>query len=148
MCKELEEAGLNVPEYHTNAFMLQTVIYNSSKKVAIDAKKVTIEGKKVAIEEKKVAIENQKVTKEVFESLLRDAKYSEPTAQNLLNIYDEIETNQIFGASEVSRILELSYSGARKVLDKLIAMNILVAVKGKGKGKYRFLNSDELNGRL
>ena len=38
----------------------------------------------------------------------------------------------------------LSYSGARKVLGKLIDMNVLVAVKGKGKGKYRFLNSDEI----
>lgn len=138
MCKELEAAGLNAPEYHTNAFMLQTVIYNSNKLVAIDAKKVTIE-------EKKVAIESQKVTKEVFESLLRDVKYSEPTAHNLLKIYDEIETNQVFGASEAARILELSYSGARKVLGKLIDMNVLVAVKGKGKGKYRFLNSDEIN---
>lgn len=84
----IEAAGLNVPEYHTNAFMLQVVIYNSSKKVAIDAKKVTIE-------EKKVAIENQKVTKEVFELLLRNVKYSEPIAKNLLNIYDEIEINQV-----------------------------------------------------
>lgn len=81
---------------------------------------------------------NQKV------ALLREIKYSGSTAQNLLNIYDEIETNQVFGASEVARILELSYSGARKVLGKLIDMNVLVAVKGKGKGKYRFLNGDEI----
>ena len=93
---------------------------------------------------KKVTIENKKVTKETFESLLRTVKYSDPTTHNLLKIYDEIETNQVFGASEVARILELSYSGARKVLDKLIDMNVLVAVKGKGKGKYRFLNNDEI----
>ena len=130
MCRELEAVGLNVPEYHTNAFMLQTIIYNNGKKVAIDAEKV--------------AIENQKVTKEVFESLLRDAKYSGPTAHNLLKIYDEIETNQVFGASEVERILELSYSGARKALGKLIDMNVLAAVQGQGKSKYRFLNSDEI----
>lgn len=123
MCKELEAVGLNVPEYHTNAFMLQTIIYNNGKKVAI---------------------ENQKVTKEVFESLLRGAKYSGPTAHNLLKIYDEIETNQVFGASEVERILELSYSGARKVLGKLIDMNVLAAVKEQGKSKYRFLNSGEI----
>lgn len=137
MCTELEAVGLNVPEYHTNAFMLQTIIYNNSKKVAIDAEKVAIEGEKVAIED-------QKVAKEVFESLLRDAKYSGPTAHNLLKIYDEIETNQIFGASEVERILELSYSGARKALGKLIDMNVLAAVQGQGKSKYRFLNSDEI----
>lgn len=42
------------------------------------------------------------------------------------------------------RILEFSYSGARKVLGKLIDMNVLIAVRGKGKGKYKFLNGNEL----
>ncbi|MFR3151235.1 MAG: ATP-binding protein [Coprococcus sp.] len=28
MCNELEQVGLNDPVYHTNAFMLQAVIYN------------------------------------------------------------------------------------------------------------------------
>ena len=28
MCNELEQVGLNNPVYHTNAFMLQAVIYN------------------------------------------------------------------------------------------------------------------------
>lgn len=27
-CNELEQVGLNNPVYHTNAFMLQAVIYN------------------------------------------------------------------------------------------------------------------------
>ena len=29
MCNELEQVGLKDPVYHTNAFMLQVVIYNS-----------------------------------------------------------------------------------------------------------------------
>ena len=29
MCNELEQVGLKDPVYHTNAFMLQAVIYNS-----------------------------------------------------------------------------------------------------------------------
>ncbi len=30
MCNELEQVGLKAPVYHTNAFMLQAVIYNSN----------------------------------------------------------------------------------------------------------------------
>ena len=30
MCNELEQVGLKDPVYHTNAFMLQAVIYNSN----------------------------------------------------------------------------------------------------------------------
>ena len=40
----------------------------------------------------------------------------------------------------MARILELSYAGARKVLAKLIEQDVLIAVKGK----YRFLNNDEI----
>lgn len=90
-------------------FMLETVIYNNSEKVAIGS---------------------EKVTKDIFEILLDEKNYNGPTARNLINIYDEIETNQVFGASEVAVILDLSYSGARKVLGKLIDMDILIAVKG------------------
>ena len=35
MCNELEQVGLNNPVYHTNAFMLQAVIYNLKVGVTI-----------------------------------------------------------------------------------------------------------------
>lgn len=44
MCNELEQVGLKAPAYYTNAFMLQTVIYNSNaEKVAYSSKKLVIE---------------------------------------------------------------------------------------------------------
>ena len=72
--------------------------------------------------------------------------YIDPTRQNLLNVYNEIGTNQIFGASEVAEIFDFSYAGARRVMAKLIEMDVLMVVKGKGKGKgkYRFLSESEL----
>lgn len=136
MCKELENVGLKNPVYYINAFMLQAIIYN-------DASSVAIGEKKVAIDREKVAISEQKITKEYFESLLLERNYSKITRQNLFKIYEQIETNQIFGTSEVAKILGFSSAGARKVLTKLIAAKALITVKGKGKGKYRFLNHKE-----
>ncbi|MDE6969878.1 MAG: hypothetical protein K2P69_08970, partial [Eubacterium sp.] len=34
MCLEMETKGLRGPEYHTNAFLLQTVVYNAACKKA------------------------------------------------------------------------------------------------------------------
>lgn len=129
MCMELGMAGLKEPEYRTNAFMLQSIIYNK--------RNVAIEGKNVAIEDKKIA-------RDIFVSLLEKSNYSEPTRQNLLNVYDEIEANRIFGTAEVAEILGFSYAGARRVMTRLADMKVLTAIKGKGKGKYRFLSDSEI----
>lgn len=40
MCNELEQVGLKDPVYHTNAFMLQAVIYNSKVGKTIVEKKL------------------------------------------------------------------------------------------------------------
>lgn len=99
MCNELEQVGLKDPVYHTNAFMLQAVIYNlkvgktivektadSFKKLAVAVNKSLIDYQKPAIGEEKSAIEQQ--------------KYNEPSKANILKVYDEIEKNQIFGTKE------------------------------------------------
>ena len=81
MCNELEQVGLKDPVYHTNAFMLQVVIYNSKvkktfgkktadslKKLAVAVNKSLIDYQKPAIGEEKSAIDDQKsaVDKYVF----------------------------------------------------------------------------------
>lgn len=81
MCNELEQVGLKDPVYHTNAFMLQVVIYNSKvgktivektadslKKLAVAVNKSLIDYQKPAIGEEKSAIDDKKsaVDKYVF----------------------------------------------------------------------------------
>lgn len=117
MCNELEQAGLKAPAYYTNAFMLQTVIYNS------DARKAIVE---------KSAIE-------IIKSAIEQKKYNEPSRMNILKVYEQIEKNQIFGSKEIEEILRCSSSTARAVLSKLKEMEIVTEVKGNGKGKYVFI---------
>ena len=70
MCNELEQVGLKDPVYHTNAFMLQAVIYNSKvgktivektadslKKLAVAVNKSLIDYQKPAIGEEKSAVD-------------------------------------------------------------------------------------------
>ena len=134
--------GLKDPVYHTNAFMLQAVIYNSKvgktivektadsfKKLAVAVNKSSIDYQKPAIGEEKSAIDNKK-------SAVEQQKYNEPSKANILKVYDEIEKNQIFGTKE---ILDCSPSTARAVMTKLRDMKVVKAVNGKGKGKYVFI---------
>ena len=130
--------GLKDPVYHTNAFMLQAVIYNSKvgktivektadsfKKLAVAVNKSLIDYQKPAIGEEKSAIEQQ--------------KYNEPSKANILKVYDEIEKNQIFGTKEIKEILDCSPSTARAVMTKLRDMKVVKVGNGKGKGKYVFI---------
>ena len=152
MCNELEQVGLKDPVYHTNAFMLQAVIYNSKvgktivektvdslKELAVAVNKSLIDYPKPAIEEEKSAIYDKTSAVDMIKSAIEQQKYNEPSKVNILKVYDEIEKNQIFGTREIAEILDCSPSTARAVMSKLRDMKIVTAVKGKGKGKYVFI---------
>ena len=130
--------GLKDPVYHTNAFMLQAVIYNSKvgktivEKTADSFKKLAVAVNKSSIDYQKPAIDNKK-------SAVEQQKYNEPSKANILKVYDEIEKNQIFGTKEIKEILDCSPSTVRAVMTKLRDMKVVKVVNGKGKGKYVFI---------
>lgn len=145
MCNELEQVGLKAPVYHTNAFMLQAIIYNSNIGKAIvdktvdSLKKLAIAVNKSLIDSQKSAIDNEKSAIDIIKSAIEQQKYNEPSKANILKVYDGIEKNQIFGTKEIKEILACSPSTARAVMTKLRDMKVVKVVNGKGKGKYVFI---------
>ena len=149
MCLEMETKGLRGPEYHTNAFLLQTVVYNAaSKKSQVMVEKLAIGTEKPAIQHKKPAFGNKKLAIEILESAIRRQNYNEPSLKNIITIYNAIETDQIFGAPEVKDILKCSVSASKEIMKKLRDIGAIQNVKGKGKGKYRFVNIEEMKGQV
>ena len=160
MFNELEQVGLKDPVYHTNAFMLQAVIYNlkvgetiveknaaSLEKVdvvvnksLIDSQKSAIGHEKSAIGHEKSAIGHETSAIDIIKSAIAQQKYNEPSKANILKVYDVIEKNQIFGTREIAEILDCSPSTARAVMTKLRDMEVVKAVNGKEKGKYVFID--------
>ncbi|RJW76474.1 hypothetical protein DW025_03025 [Coprococcus sp. AF38-1] len=160
MFNELEQVGLKDPVYHTNAFMLQAVIYNlkvgetiveknaaSLEKVdvvvnksLIDSQKSAIGHEKSAIGHEKSAIGHEKSAIDIKKSAIAQQKYNEPSKANILKVYYVIEKNQIFGTREIAEILDCSPSTARAVMTKLRDMEVVKAVNGKEKGKYVFID--------
>lgn len=142
MCKELEAAGQKNPEYYTNAFMLQTVIYNNinptNEKVnpTICEKNPTLQNKKPELDIIKPEIEKLKAA-------IANQKYFTHTKENLIKVYDSIETNQVFGAPEVKEILGCTITASKDIMKKLRDMGVVAEVKGKG--KYRFVYESEID---
>lgn len=123
MCNELEQVGLKAPVYHTNAFMLQAVIYNSKvgktivektadslKKLAVAVNKSLIDSQKPTIGEKKSAIDDKKSAVDRIKSAIEQQRYNATLKANIFKEYDEIEKNEYSEVSlnEVSRDLRLS----------------------------------------
>lgn len=146
MCNELENAGLRVPEYRCDAFILKTIIFNKNeKKAGSEAMNPTIHFENPAIESEKTGLQNEKLTIEVLNQAILKQKYIERTKENISAVYNEIDTNQIFGAPDVERILGCSTTTSKDIMKKLRDMKVVVEVKGNGKGKYRFVYESEIS---
>lgn len=156
MCNELETLGMKAPEYFINAFMLQTVIYNnvdSEQKRLMGTKtslvKSAIEVQNVLIGIQKSAIGEEKLTIDSIKLAINSQSYNEPTKNNIMQIYSEIDGNQVFGTAEIKKILNCSDSTARAIMAKMRDnMHIVIPVTGKGKGRYRFVYEAEISSTL
>ena len=114
------------------------------RKVSDSKENLAIEPQTLAIEGEKLAIHEQKLSIEVLNLAIGRKNYNDPTRNNIMLIYENIDTNEIFGSSDIAKILECSLPNARLIISKLRDVKMICEVKGYGKGKYRFLNQNEL----
>ena len=130
MMDEMQALGLPEPVFYRNNFMLQTIVKNGERneKMPIEAQKVPIDPPKVPIDPPKVPIEK----------LIDEKSISEIMKRSIVDFYNGIEPNRIFGRKEVSEILGYSDRNAGKIIAFMKTLDIIEPVKGKGKGKYIF----------
>ena len=124
MCKELEAAGQKNP--------------------AIQDENPAIQDENPAIQGENPAIQDKKLDIGTIKELVAKQNYFIRTEQKLLEVYHSIDANQIFGAPEVKQILDCTSTVSKDIMKKLRDMDIVVEVKGMGKGKYRFVNKNEV----
>ncbi len=103
------------------------------KELYKDNQKPDIESKKADIEIKKADIDSHRI----YDSDIK--KFSQKTINHIQNIFSSIEIDSIFGRSDVQRITKLGASRASELLKDLVDAQIIEAVNGYGKGKYRFI---------
>ena len=84
---------------------------------------------KVDIESKKVDIDNKKVD-------IHSLKLTSPMKKNIDIMIQSFSNVEYFGRNEIIEALNISASGASKVISKLLDLQVIKPVLGYGKGKY------------
>ena len=97
----------------------------------IETEKPDIESEKPDIYEKKPGIGAAKP--DIM------AEFLPKTAGNIWKLREAFPEGEVFGRTEVMKVLGLKASGASELLMKLRKSGIVEAVSGQGKGKYRFI---------
>lgn len=117
--------GLPKPEYRQDAFILKAIVKNSgygSKNLGIGDKNLGIDGKNLGIAQLKSAI--------------LDAKLNASVRDKILQLVNEIQINQVFGAGDIVDVLKCAPATATNLIKRMKTLNIVEPVVGAGKGKY------------
>ena len=125
---ELEPKFISTP---TSFFVtLYNLNYNTPiEKVAFEKEKVAFGGPKVAFEEEKAA----------FEKVLCEMQANAPTKEKARTLFLHFGYDTAFSRADISKLFGLAPSSAGKVINKLKAASLIIAVEGQGKGKYKFM---------
>lgn len=122
-------------ELHNRNLHISRLLEN--EKVDIREQKVDIGTAKVDIGTAKVDIGAQKVD---IERVLSEKgkEFSVKTTVHVYRLFGKFGDGGIFGRSATMELLGLKSSSASKFLSNLLQADIIEAVSGQGKGKYRF----------
>lgn len=102
-------------------------------------KKANIEDGKVNIQERKVYNEYEKANIAVSEIYKEELiGISLKTVEHIQKIFDEFGTHNVFGRSDVQKIISLGNTRTSELLKISLEMKLIEAVSGYGKGKYKF----------
>ena len=170
MCRELEETGLNKPQYYVNAFMLTAIVYNNfmdldnvasntvfednkkfiAEKAPIDkknerlvAEKAPIDKKNERLVERKATFERNKWMIAKINDYYNKGNITAIIHDNLLRILTEFNNTDVIGRKEIREKLGYGDSKAARAIEKMLELRFLTTIPNVGKGKYRFKNENE-----
>ena len=117
------------PEFYSDSSQFSVILKNLNygkylEEVAIASRKVAIESKNVTIEE---AINRLEVNKN--------------TKAKVLRLFQEFGYEGVFGRKDIASLTGDSQTAAGGLIKKMKEADLIVEVKGYGKGKYIFQNS-------
>ena len=164
MCKELEAVGLPDPVYDNNTFILKTTVNSASYKAqsatfasiqpndaSIEEQNASIQPNDASIEEQNVGIQPNDASipwKDVLLEKLHEKEVAEELSQkevvDIETAINNIEIMQVITSKEIMQILSCKTTKARYILKLMETNDIIIPIKGKGKGKY-LLNTNDFN---
>lgn len=132
----IEESGLPKPEFKQTGFILKAIVKNTDfegETLGIEGKTLGIGGETLGIDAKTLGIGfKQRLT-----DLVKAARLNSLTQENILAIVREMKISQVFGSTDVLKVLDCSPATATNVVKKMKNLGVIVPVTGRGKGKYQ-----------
>lgn len=118
-------------ELHNRALHVNG-LYKDYQKADIETDKPDIQNEKADTGTIKADIDVWKIYGESLKM------FTSKTVDHIQDMYNDIGENAVFGRSDVQKITNLGTSRASDLLKELVNAQVIEAVTGHGKGKYRF----------
>lgn len=117
------------PEFYSDVASFQVTLYNLNYSTSANAIKIAFADENIMIASDYIAIE----------VAIDRLNASQATINKAKAVYANMRTDGIFGRSDIAAITNDSVTAAGNLITKLKKANLIEAVKGYGKGKYRFI---------
>ena len=121
------------PKFYSDVSSFQVTLYNLNYGIATTATKVAIEDENVAIAPEHLAIE----------VAIDGLNASQATIEKAKAVFASMGIDGIFGRSDIAAITNDSVTAAGNLITKLKNADLIEAVSGFGKGKYKFVTPKE-----
>ena len=148
MCRELEAIGLPDPYFNNDTFILKTTVksasfdHESTQNASIRSEIASIRQENASIQQENASIDEKKELMKKIDRLSHEKKITAREAVSASMIIDRMDILQVITSTEVMKILDCQTTKARRILKLLENQGLIVAVQGRGKGKYLLNVSD------
>lgn len=122
------------PKFYSDISSFIVTLYNLNYSVPVE--RVSVDPKKVVIGEENVLIEAQKLS---IQKAINNLDARKNTKVNAMHLFNQMGIDGIFGRSDIMEIVGISITAAGNLLAKLKDADLIQAVSGYGKGKYKFV---------
>lgn len=121
------------PKFYSDVTSFQVTLYNLNYGTSVNSAKIAIEHENLAIVQNHVAIE----------VAIGELNASRTTIEKARVVYARMGIDGIFGRSDIAAITGDSVTAAGNLITKLKKAGLIIAVRGYGKGKYKFIEPQE-----
>lgn len=130
--KELE------PKFYSDVTSFQVTLYNLNYGQSTDKTGVESQNQAIHMSESGDCSLNQ-----LIEQKINALNVNQTTKAKMMMLFDAVGFEKIFGRTDISQIVGITVSPAGELIKKLKTAGLIDSVKGRGKGKYKFIETKE-----
>jgi len=123
------------PKFRSDNQSFWVTLYNLNYGTLMEKQYIVSEKQYIGTEKQYIGAEKQYI-----EGCIEKMVGNAPSRKNAEKVFNEFKGGEIFGRNEVMMILNITQTPASKLLKKMLDAEIIVVVKGSGKGRYQVNN--------